>query len=398
MRFKNNMPLTHKTQDFYSNLAEMHSLAEITSDQKYQDVPDDWTIVLTDVKGSTKAIEMGKYKEVNTVAASSIAALLNVCGDINIPFVFGGDGTTAIVPNSLFKEVEQAMSATQKLSKNKFDLDIRVALIPIKELKEKGFELKISKLKISDLYSQAIYKGDGFDQAEIILKDINQTQYDLKASLEPMANFSGLTCRWQDIPGRRGQILSLIVKTTTNDKNQEKNIYNQIIAKINQIFGDYKEYQPVVASSLNLSLDLERLSQESRVVTGISSKLKTWNHLLQIYFINLFGRFQELFGTKMAGYNFKTMKEAMVNTDYKKFDGALKMIISSTKQQSLELREYLEKLHQQKQLVYGIHTTNRALITCLVSPMAHQEVHFVDGADGGYALAAKEMKTQIKSR
>jgi hypothetical protein len=35
-------------------------------------------------------------------------------------------------------------------------------------------------------------------------------------------------------------------------------------------------------------------------------------------------------------------------------------------------------------------------MTCLVFERGGQQVHFVDGADGGYALAAKDMKQRMK--
>jgi hypothetical protein len=36
-------------------------------------------------------------------------------------------------------------------------------------------------------------------------------------------------------------------------------------------------------------------------------------------------------------------------------------------------------------------------MTCLVFSLAGDHVHFIDGADGGYALAAKQMKQQNAS-
>ena len=36
-------------------------------------------------------------------------------------------------------------------------------------------------------------------------------------------------------------------------------------------------------------------------------------------------------------------------------------------------------------------------MTCLIDDRASSHLHFVDGADGGYALAAAEMKAQLSS-
>jgi hypothetical protein len=37
-------------------------------------------------------------------------------------------------------------------------------------------------------------------------------------------------------------------------------------------------------------------------------------------------------------------------------------------------------------------------MTCYVRAYAADHVHFVDGADGGYALAAKQLKAQLRRR
>ena len=60
-------------------------------------------------------------------------------------------------------------------------------------------------------------------------------------------------------------------------------------------------------------------------------------------------------------------------------------------------KDYLEKKFQEGRLVYGFHVSDRALMTCLVFDRDGRQVHFVDGADGGYALAAKKMKERMKS-
>lgn len=47
--------------------------------------------------------------------------------------------------------------------------------------------------------------------------------------------------------------------------------------------------------------------------------------------------------------------------------------------------------------MYGFHVSDRALMTCLVYEEQGRHIAFIDGADGGYALAAKVLKEKLKS-
>jgi hypothetical protein len=45
--------------------------------------------------------------------------------------------------------------------------------------------------------------------------------------------------------------------------------------------------------------------------------------------------------------------------------------------------------------VFGIHRSSAAIMTCLIFTPGQDHAHFVDGIDGGYALAAKMLKQQL---
>jgi len=74
---------------FYSDLPIFRDFRGVADGNNYHDVPDDWLVVVSDIKGSTKAIESGRYKEVNIFWASSIIAVLNCVQNVEIPSVFG---------------------------------------------------------------------------------------------------------------------------------------------------------------------------------------------------------------------------------------------------------------------------------------------------------------------
>ena len=63
---------------FYKNLPEFTNLKEISKKEHYKNLPDDWYIIATDIKDSTQAIELGKYKDVNMMGALTIISILNL--------------------------------------------------------------------------------------------------------------------------------------------------------------------------------------------------------------------------------------------------------------------------------------------------------------------------------
>ena len=112
--------------------------------------------------------------------------------------------------------------------------------------------------------------------------------------------------------------------------------------------------------------------------------------------LNLAGKWLMFKKKKTKNTDWGKYKERLItNTDFRKFDDALRMVISGTKVQRARLVFYLEQLRLEKKIVYGIYSSPASLMTCLVDNYETEHVHFLDGADGGYALAAVELKRQL---
>ena len=74
-------------------------------------MPEDWFIGLTDVVGSTRAIENGKYKSVNMAGAAAISAVTNALSHQDCPFVFVGDGVSFAVPGKYREKAADALAS-----------------------------------------------------------------------------------------------------------------------------------------------------------------------------------------------------------------------------------------------------------------------------------------------
>ena len=385
-------------ENFYSQLRLLDNFRDITEPENFVDVPDDWYIIVTDIRGSTKAIEAGRYKDVNLLGAASIVAVLNIADKIEIPFVFGGDGATLLVGPSLLPAASIALLATQQMAKTEFDLDLRVGAVPVKVVVAANYPVKIAKFKVSENYSQAVFIGGGLTRAAELVKDpVADNIYTFKNNgVSPTADFSGLECRWQDIPSKYGEIVTLLVMVREDLGQQNHQLYRNILEKIEYIYGKEDSLNPIDSQNLKLTLNSAKLIKETLVRASNCSWLDRQMYLSKIQLETALGSLLMNLKVKTEELDWGVYKDiAIAATDYRKFDDMLRMVISGNGWQRSKLTEYLERNYREGKLVYGLHVTNRALMTCLVFERNGQQVHFIDGADGGYTLAAKDMKQRM---
>jgi hypothetical protein len=99
------------------------------------------------------------------------------------------------------------------------------------------------------------------------------------------------------------------------------------------------------------------------------------------------------FGLKTEQTDWSGYKETLVrNTDVRKFNDIYRQILAGNAAQREALDAWLAERYAKRELVYGLHVTNRAQMTCLVFNYAGRHLHFIDGAAGGLFLAAKQFK------
>jgi hypothetical protein len=72
------------------------------------------------------------------------------------------------------------------------------------------------------------------------------------------------------------------------------------------------------------------------------------------------------------------------------------MVLSTTPELRGTVGNNLNSRSESGDLKYGMHVSDRVLLTCIVFEQDGPQVHFVDGADGGYAMAAAELKSKLQ--
>ncbi|MGI9173982.1 MAG: DUF3095 domain-containing protein [Rhodothermales bacterium] len=386
------------TTDFYARLPAVDDFAAITDPQRYTAVPPDWHIVITDVEGSTQAVEAGRYRAVNFVGAASIAALINAAGDVDIPFVFGGDGATLLVPGTLVPAIEATLRSLQTKSLSEFGLRLRAGLIPVADVYATQHAVQIAKYQASADYAQAVFLGGGLAWAEQQLKDPERgTRYRLAAyGSHPEPDFSGVECRWNQVRSPHGETVTLLVAASA-DGVTDAEVYEDVLATIDRIYGADADRRPVVPDQLKAAFSFRNLSALEPHVRVPASWWRRAAYTLRIWFqqvlLIFFLRFNITTGTtRWRDYP----GQISATTDHKKFDEVLRMVLAGTSKQRHALMAELEMRYQQGELAYGLHVSDSTVMTCLVYERMGQQVHFVDGAGGGYTRAAKDLKLRLQ--
>lgn len=382
--------MSTNTDQFYSHLpVNRIPLCDLlTEPHLFYPIPDNWHVIITDIKGSTAAIQSGLHETVNLVATGSIVAVLNISfkANITIPFFFGGDGATFIVPPAVKEAAMRALRLYKKHTSENFQLELRVGSIPVNDIYAAGHELKISRFNSSGNFSIPIILGEGLHYAERLIKGPDYTHPDQLPQAEEL-DLSGMQCRWDRIkpPENTYEVVTLIV-TAARGINQAA-AYRDVMLHIDEIYGAPEKRQPISIARLRLKATFTKLGLEIRARFG-SMKLL---HLLQTWLTTSLGYLY--FRTK-PGKTYLTRLVEMSDTLV--IDGKINTVISGTEQQRLQLEAALNTLEQAGRIHYGFYVSRESVMSCYVRDMKDDHIHFVDGAEGGYTKAAGILKLKLR--
>ncbi|HVO23807.1 MAG TPA: DUF3095 domain-containing protein [Candidatus Margulisiibacteriota bacterium] len=385
------------SESFYAALPLLTSFDAITEPGNYAPLPGDWHVATCDVRNSTRAVEAGNYKHVNTVGAAAVTAMLNAAGATEIPFVFEGDGSAFCVPPALLEDAKAALVKTQDMAQRSFGLELRVATLLVAKIREAGHDILVSRVRVSENYIQAAFAGGGMAFADRYMKDPKTAPLcEVKpGSVEARGSLEGLECRWQDIRSRHGETVSLMVRALETEPTRAAALYRKVIAKVHKVYGSDEASHPLTPPVMTLlpTLSARQLGNEVGVRAADRGPLGKWLWLMRARWFVLLGWVLMKFGLKTQETDWSTYKDTLLrNTDVRKFNDIYRQILAGNAQQREALDAWLAEGYARRELVYGLHVTDRAHMTCLVFNYSGRHLHFIDGADGGLFLAAKQFK------
>lgn len=385
------------SERFFAELEPFDGFAGIVEPSSYHAVPDDWCVAITDVEDSTRAIAEGRFKDVNAIGAASIVAVLNAARDLPLPFVFGGDGATILFPASRRAAVAVALRGMRRLARESFGLALRVGIVPVADLTRAGLPVRVGRLRLSPWVSLAMLSGRGVTEAERRIKsgDHDHEYSVVAAGAEAQADLAGFECRWDPLHTRRGHIVTLLVAARGPDAETRSETYREVLASIDAVLGDVTRANPASLESLNIAGDARAFEQEARLLGGASA-LGRGLRGVQAWATAQLGRLLLRTGWRIPGFDGSAYRREVVqNTDFRKFDEMLRMVLDVTPAELAALEADLAARREGRRLAYGMHVSEAAVMTCLIFSHEHVHVHFVDGSGGGYATAAVALKQQL---
>ncbi|HEY8566360.1 MAG TPA: DUF3095 domain-containing protein [Beijerinckiaceae bacterium] len=374
---------------FYAGVPVFSDFRMLMDPAHYRPLPEGWLIGVADVVASTAAIAAGRYKAVNMAGAAVIAAVGNALARRPFPYAFGGDGASFAVAPEDASAAREALAATAAFARDDLDLSLRVALLPVEAVRAQGLDLRVARYAPSPHVSYAMFAGGGLAFAERVVKAGEYAVAPAVGGAKP--DLSGLSCRWDEAPARHGVILSLVVVPAAET---EAPAFRALVEELITLVETSPEAgRPVTDSTLTVRWPPQGFDFETRAARGggpLARRLKVLARTLvstAIFRSGLrVGRFDP------AVYR----RELLANTDFRKYDDGLRMTLDCTPALADRIAARLDQAEAAGVAHAGLHRQGAALVTCITpNPTASDHVHFVDGAAGGYASAARRLKEKL---
>lgn len=384
-------------EGFYGELAELAEFRDVMDPERYTQVPPSCLVVLVSVRDAASAIEGRRYKDVNALAVAAIIGLCNAVPDLQISYMFRGDAATALIPASRREVVERALRGLRSLASSAFGLTLRAGIVPVSELSEAGHVARVARLRTSPRVQLAMFSGDAFSAAERWLEEpARAPRYEVGAEGQTEVSLDGFECRWQPLESQRGHTVTLIVRARAPSEAERTQTYRNLFRAFERIV-DGEACHPVKLAQLKLQGWFGDYSVEGRVRAQVADGPAYGAAFKRARQQTCVGKLLTSVGLRAGAFEGKKYRRELVEScDYRKFDDTLRMVVDLNVAEVYRLESRLSAEHRAGRLVYGLHRSPAAIVTCFVRSYDGEHVHFVDGSDGGYALAREQLEVQLR--
>jgi hypothetical protein len=379
--------MTTDTARFARSLPVTAEFSSAFDDKTRVALPPGWLIAATDVVQSRKAIAQGRYKAVNLAGAAMISAVMNALQTRDIPYAFGGDGSAIAFAAPERAVVERTLAALIVFVEEEIGLQLRAAIVPVERIRADGFDVAVSAVRLSDNLNNYAFGGGGVSHAEKLMK-AGECRV-AKGAPGSRPDLAGLSCRWTPIRAEGRRIVSLILERGAAASEAE---FAAAARRFLSLLGMEKGgANPMPAEGPRVGWPPQGLDLEAHASRGVRSFAAMRRKLLfETLLVWL------LFKTGMRVKQFvpdRYRRVTSLNTDYRKVQDGLRMTVSFDEGELARARAFLDELRNRAIVRYGICIQDSAVLTCYVpSVMEDDHFHFLDGAGGGYAEAATQLR------
>jgi hypothetical protein len=371
---------------FFDSLPALDAFAGVCDAGNYQPLPDGWALAAADVVGSTKAIAEGRYKTVNMAGAAVIAAIQNAVGRREVPFDVGGDGANVAVEPDEHDLARHALAAVQTWVTEELDLGLRAALVPVDEIRAAGHDVRAARFELAPGVSYAMFAGGGANWVDREMKAGRFLVPGAPKGTRP--DLTGLSCRFRPVGSRNGTIVSLIALPRDGaDPMAFPSLVAELLALLAQ---QERDGHPLPVSGpafrwppVGVGLEVGALRRGRRLLGRARVLMEAG-----------VARMSDRRGKVIAGFDaHQHMADVALNSDFRKYEDGLKLTVDVSPDVCDQIEAILRRAADDGVCRFGVHRQEEALVTCIVpSHTERTHMHFVDGAAGGYALAASMLK------
>jgi hypothetical protein len=372
--------------EFYTGIPVFDGFNRIVDASVYKPLPDDWVLGLADIVGSAGAIAAGSYKSVNMAGAAVITAVANAIGTPDFPFVFGGDGASMAVPPDRAVRARKALASSIVFVREELGLSLRAAMVPVAFVRAQGLDVRVARFAPSSHVAYAMFAGGGLAWAE---QEIKRGAFALQpAPAGARPDLAGLSCRFEKVPSTHGTVASLMVMPSGREATAA---FCDVLQALLALVESFEQAgRPIPAGSLRLKWPPTGLELMAR--TRHKSGHLLLMDRLYIGLRTLSAYLSLRFGLRMGKFRPRIyLDEVIENSDFRKYYDGLRMTLDCSEVVADRIEALLSDAAQRGVVRFGLHRQSHALMTCFRPTLYGKHFHFIDGAAGGYAMAARQL-------
>ena len=383
----------------FADIPVLSDFLEVAALDRYAELPGEWSVAVADVRVRRPRSVRDVTRTSTCFAVTAIAAMVNAVRPLRIPFVFGGDGASFCVPPLAVPATRNALAAVRTLGRDVFGLDLRIGLVPVSTLLARGVRVLVANFRSSPTCIQVGLRGRWN-----VARGTPGEGSGRRPGLWRRGIRGGRGLQRFGVPMERDRQSAWRNRRTVGpgdgwESRNDARIYHAAIAAVEAAYGGARRSHPVSEDHLELGRVPLRFCGEIGVRTygkGLPSRAL---YGMKIRVEQTLGRFLLKTGLNFGGANWGRYRgEVVQNTDHRKFDDTLRILLSGTAAERQALEAWLDQRHAAGLLAHGMQVSSSSLMTCLIGDRsAGDHIHFVDGASGGYALAAVDLKRRLGS-